>query len=224
MKLNLSARIVAAICQFKSERDIRYYLNGVYVEPIEGGGAMVIATNGFSMGIWRDASGVVERPAVLRIGKRLEAECTGSDLKRLTIIDDRLAVLMTNVKAAKKEAPMEQSEIYIQHKQGTKPGSWEIEGKFPNWRNVIPTEPDGCMPHDQVDPKFLSQIKRAIKLGSGVNTAIVAMFQPSRGAAIGVFCGEAREFFGIVMPCMTATGECSYPEWVKQISKKKEQV
>lgn len=42
MKLNLQARLVAAIAQFKASNDIRYYLNGVYVEPRPSGGAVIM--------------------------------------------------------------------------------------------------------------------------------------------------------------------------------------
>lgn len=36
MNFNLKARLVAAVAQFKAKHDIRFYLNGVLVEPVTG--------------------------------------------------------------------------------------------------------------------------------------------------------------------------------------------
>ncbi|KIC36521.1 hypothetical protein [Leisingera sp. ANG-M7] len=45
----------------------RYYLAGALVEPIEGGGAWIVATNGTVMLIQKDESAKAPRPAIIRV-------------------------------------------------------------------------------------------------------------------------------------------------------------
>lgn len=205
MKLDISARLVAAICQFKADSDIRYYLNGVYVEPIPTGGVLIVGTNGHAMGIWRDTSGEIERPAILRIGKRLESECVGSELKRLVITEDRLAVVMkeTNV------------EVYVQHKDGTKEGSWEVPGKFPDWRRVVPAAAGQCL-HDSLNAEYVALARKAIRIGSGDKFSTVALMQAAKGLGIAVVTSNSPDFFGIIMPVHDENTQ--YPGWVAALN------
>lgn len=214
MKLNISARLVAAICQFKAHDDIRYYLNGVYVEPIESGGVLIVGTNGHAMGIWRDTIGEIERPAILRIGKRLEAACAGSDLKRLQIIDDRLAVKMSAKDA--KGLLVETIEVYVQPKHGTKSGSWEVEGKYPDWKRVVPRESSVCQLQNPINPEYVALARRAIQLGGGDKHAGVSLFQPDKNCGIAVVAKSKPDFFAVIMPIHD--DGTTYPGWITQLN------
>ena len=44
--MSIPADDLKAVLPFKSNQDIRYYLNGVLVEKVETGGCMLVATNG----------------------------------------------------------------------------------------------------------------------------------------------------------------------------------
>lgn len=207
MKLNLKARLVAAVAQFKAEHDIRFYLNGVYVEPIEGGGAMIVATNGHAMGVWRDMTGEVERPAILRIGKRLESACIGSDLKRLVITDDRLAVLVAQPAAAK--------EVYIQEKDGAKDGTWEVPGTYPIWRKVVPPQATQNL-FDALNFNYINIARRALQIGIGDAYAHLALMQGVKSKGIAVVSRNAPDFFGVIMPLYEV--ESAYPDWVAALN------
>jgi hypothetical protein len=207
VKLNVSARLVAAIGQFRADCDIRYYINGIYVEPIEGGGALIVATNGHVMGMWRDITGIVERPAILRFDKRLEVACKGSSQKRLTIIDDRLVVLTMTGEVS--------SETYVQNRFSSKQGSWEVEGKFPDWKRVVPADSSGRMLHDPVNATYFGLMSRAIQIGTGEKFAGFSFLQPSTGSGVAVTVSCVDDFFGIIMPFRAdATG---YPKWISEI-------
>lgn len=213
MKLNLKARLVAALPQFKADNDIRYYLNGVYVEPIEGGGALIVATNGHAMGVWRDMTGEVERPAVLRIGKRLESACLDSDYKRLVIIDDRLAVLeelpnKTAIKMATK-TPIT-TEVYVQEKTGTK-GSWEVPGTYPIWRKVVQGKAQQNLT-DTLSAVYINTVRKALKIGTGDASAYIAFLQGEKDKGIAVTSRSAPDFFGVIMPVREEAA--AYPDWV----------
>lgn len=198
MKLNLQARLVAAIAQFKATNDIRYYLNGVYVSPRPTGGALIIATNGHSMGLWLDDSGEIERPAILRIGARLQAACQGADTKRLVITDDRLAVISN-----------EGTELHIQPESG----KWEVPGTFPDWTRVV-REVDGppCL-NSALNAEYIAMIDRAISIGAGNKFRGITMRQSSECDSIIFTSSNAPNFVGVVMPVREAVAPL--PGWVK---------
>lgn len=202
MKLNIQARLVAAIYQFGARNDIRYYLNGVYVEPIPGGGVLIVATNGHAMGMWRDIGGEVERPAILRIGKQLEAACAGSEALRLKIIDDRLVVV-----------DKLGIEIFIQHHDGLKAGSWEIEGMFPRWEKVVPPSYDGPALSSALNARYVKLVHKALKIGHDAagNHAITVM-QKSAESSIAVLSAAVPDFFGVIMPIRENVAR--YPSWL----------
>lgn len=205
MKLNINARFVAAICEFKAKNDIRYYLNGVYVEPLPTGGAVIVATNGYVMGVWRDVSAIVERPAILRIGKKLREAFTECADGRLSLVADQLVVF------AKK------SEYYIQpnsEKDGNKLG-WEIEyAKYPCWKKVFPDERQ-TGPQGTFNAKYIKPICKALKIAGGSLSTGIAMRQASEYEGIFVACSNQPDFAAIIMP-MRDDKYGIYPAWINE--------
>jgi Ftsk gamma domain len=207
MKLNLKARLVAAICKFKATHDIRYYLNGVYVEPSPDGGAYIVGTNGHALGLWYDPSAEVERAIILRIEKKLEAACAGAETKRLLVLDGRLAVVDKT------------EEIYIQPNGGGTAGiPFEISGKFPDWRKVIPEVDYQRRIYDVFRPEYLAHVGQALRIGTNQDKfSAIALNQRSSGAAIVAMSTSAVEgannFIGVVMPMREDNG-IKQPAWL----------
>lgn len=50
----------------------RYYLAGAYIEPIKGGGAWIVATNGHAMLIQRDTEAIAPKKAIIKISAPAE--------------------------------------------------------------------------------------------------------------------------------------------------------
>jgi DNA polymerase-3 subunit beta len=200
MNLNIKARLVAAIAQFKASNDIRYYLNGVYVEPRPQGGVVIVATNGHAIGAWLDISGEIDRPAILRIGAKLQAACHGSDVKRLIIADDRLAVVDDK-----------STELYVQ----PEPGKWEVPGKFPDYKTVF--KPVGGPPslNAALNPEYIAAIDRALTIGASAKYKNVTTRQAIANDAITFTSTAAAEFVAVVMPVRES--EAPYPEWLKSL-------
>lgn len=211
MNLNLKARLVAAIAQFKASTDIRYYLNGVYVEPHPEGGVILVATNGHSLGIWHDASGEVGRPIIINVTKPLLAACAGGkeiDNRRLVDKNGRLTVVdKTN------------AEIYIQGEHGKKFGAeqYEIEGNFPDWRKVVPAiEPGRTQLFNVFQPQYLRQASEAVRTACGHDNwgAALTLRQPApdKGIIVQSSNPEATGFIAVIMP-MRDERELSVPAW-----------
>ena len=206
MNLNIKASIMAAVSQFKANQDIRYYLEGVYVDPVEDG-VVIVATNGHMLCAWRDTTGKAERPAILRIGNQLKAACGGGFGKRLTIIDGRLTVL-----------DKDGMELFVQSREKNSKDSWEVQGKFPGWRDAIPEakadEPNPSL--EPVNPLYLQDFQKALKTGRdgvGHKAVGISLSQPIKGRALIVTAAEVPDFIAAVMPMRQDTQPT--PAWVR---------
>lgn len=193
MQLNIKASIMAAVSQFKANQDICYYLEGVYVDPVEDG-VVIVATNGHMLCAWRDTTGKAERPAILRIGNQLKAACGGGIGKRLTIIDGRLTVL-----------DKDGMELFVQSREKNSDKSWEVQGKFPGWRDVIPEAKEDEPNHslEPVNPLYLQDFQKALKTGRdevGRTAVGISLSQPIKGGPLIVTAAEVPNFIAAVMP------------------------
>lgn len=203
MEIKLQSRIVAAICQFKAEHDIRYYLNGVYVEPLPTGGVVIVATNGHAMGIWRDPEGEIERNAILRISNKLQSACNSKGAKHLRLIDNRLTVVDKNG-----------LEIHVQPNRE----KWEVEGKFPDWKKVVPKATDKPQLFDSLNVDYVTLVQRAIRIGTGGDRfAGICFRQESLDHGIAVTSGnrDAQDFVAIIMP--VREGASPLPRWIEEL-------
>lgn len=137
--LKLTANLIGTVAPFIAVNDIRYYLRGISVRPHASGGAVICATNGHALGAIYDAAAVCEAEVIIHIDTQTLAACAAkSPVKRhLVIIHNRLAVV--DAKGA---------EICIQA------GNPVIEGKFPNYANVIPAA-------DKLTPGLAGSFNRA---------------------------------------------------------------
>lgn len=213
MNLNLKARLVAAVAVFKADHDIRYYLNGVYVEPAPEGGAIIAATNGHAMCVWRDPSATgVDRPIIIQTDANLLQACQGSDLKRLVVRDGRLAVVLD------KEGPgvSLQEEVYIQpigYRKTVGCAPWEIEGKFPDWVRVIPNAP-ALGVKGFFNAEYLAMAGRAMKIGNTLASKFFApqLNQDTQDSAILVSWNADKDFLAVIMPIRE--DPFPFPDWM----------
>lgn len=202
MKLNINPRLVAAVGKFKATSDIRYYLNGVYVEPITSGGVLIAATNGHALCIWKDTNGFAERPAILRTSAKLLAACTNKKAASLQLIEDRLTVIEKLG-----------YEVYVQPLRE----SWEIEGTFPNLMRVIPKTGEVPTLFDGLNPTYVSRVTEALKVGTNNSKygCSVSFNQPEKNSGIVVTSNsaEAHNFLAVIMPLRDAVSH--QPTWLQ---------
>jgi hypothetical protein len=199
MNLNVKARLFAAVAVFKADQDIRYYLNGVYLEPCPEGGAIIAATNGHAMCVWRDTTATgVDRPIIIQADAKLLQACQGSDLKRLVVRDERLAVILEEQPG---KSPSQ--EVYIQPIPIRKRGvpSWEIEGKFPDWVRVVPNAPAHGV-KGFFNAQYLVDVGRAMKIGNVAASKFYApqLNQDTADSAILVTWNADPDFLAVIMP------------------------
>lgn len=211
MNINVTARIFAAIAKFTATRDIRYYLEGVYLEPHPEGGAYIIGTDGHTMGVWLDHTATgVERPIIIKTTTKLLQACQGSDMRRLTVLDGRLAVVLET------DQLKPTSELYIDpiEIKTTDRIYFEIPGKFPDWRKVVPASTEQGL-KGFVMPSYLNRVHEAVKIGS-VNAGkfdAIQFMQADKDKGVLAVCSSEPNYFAVIMPMRHE--HTKLPRWVQ---------
>lgn len=93
--LVLTAKFLPIVAHFVAQGDIRYYLNGINVRPLAGGGVTICGTNGHILGVYRDLAGVCSQEVTLSFGSKvLAAFAEQIDDERVVVLrNGRLTVL-----------------------------------------------------------------------------------------------------------------------------------
>ena len=147
-RVTIDVKPLAAVAEFAAVQDIRYYLKGVFVDVA---GGFLVATDGHAMGVARNATGWED--------DRIDFSIP-------------LDVAKEIVKAAK---PVKAAHVTLMSEDGK---SWAVDGairvapfkavdgSFPNWRRVYPTEFSGVAA--SLDPNITIKCVKARKaLGKG---------------------------------------------------------
>lgn len=69
MIARISAVAVKLVFPFVAQQDIRFYLNGINIRPLEDGSAMIVATDGHRYIVVRDPHGYVEQEVIVNVSK-----------------------------------------------------------------------------------------------------------------------------------------------------------
>jgi len=190
----------AAIAGFLSivpKSDIRYYLNGVYVEPDTG---MMIATDGHVLLAHRTTARVpdVIPPFIIPralLEKVAKAKC---DQVRISIDTSTSSCRDITLQTGNGEGngtPFEPDGCTF-----TLP---EIEGRYPDWRRIVPRTVSGAA--TQLDPEKLLQVKEAMQAVCGKKRGRywpVHVNQNGADQGAMVTCSDIHTF-AIVMPWRT---------------------
>ena len=200
MKLNINAGLVAAVAVFRAEDDIRYYLAGVYVEPIEGGGVMIVATQGHAMCMWRDMSGFVERPAILAVSNKLLKVCKKNPYSCLTVNDGRLSVIHAETSAEIYTSPTEKS------------GDWEIEANYPDVRRMVP-EIGVKQFLEPFNGSLLNLVRKALRIVNQGRWFSVNISQFSEYGPLAISSASQPDFFVVLMPMREESAIVDIPQF-----------
>jgi DNA polymerase III sliding clamp (beta) subunit (PCNA family) len=122
MIARISAVAMKLAFPFAATQDIRYYLNGINIRPLEDGSVMVVATNGHRYIVVRDPHGYAEQEIIVGINK--DALKHASNAKHtLDVMSNGTAMI---------SGPVAEP-LFIQ------PGNSLIEGDFPRIERVAST-------------------------------------------------------------------------------------
>ncbi len=197
MKITITQpELVRVAVLFQSTEKTRYYLNGVYFCKAKRGGVYIISTDGHRMSIGYDAKGKIDKPAIIRF--------PADFLKHLTPKSGALTLKIEKDGMA---------EIKTEHAGSVAAcRATVIDGTYPEWRRVVPTdEPlDSC--HGSFNPKYLADYKAVLTaLGIKESRAMKIVgtddVSPHR-----VHIGGVDNWFGVLMP-MRFVARTDIPVW-----------
>lgn len=76
--ISVDAGAFAYANRFKGIKDIRYYLNGVFIEPLVGGGVNIVGTDGHRIVVIHDPNGECKEPVIIYPHATLISQCNAA--------------------------------------------------------------------------------------------------------------------------------------------------
>jgi hypothetical protein len=139
MIARVSAAAIKLVFPFAATQDIRYYLNGVNIRPLEDDTVMVVASDGHRIIVVRDPNGYAEREMIVRVDK--DALKHAANAKHtFDVMSNGMAMFSGEVAQP----------LFIQ------PGNSLIDGNFPRVERIINTIGYREGIHGPVNPSYLS--------------------------------------------------------------------
>ena len=171
---------IKAAFPFIAQDDVRYYLCGVNIRPLEDGSIMIVATDGHRFIIIRDPAGYAEDECVVSVSKDAIKHASAS--VTFDVMSDGSA--MWNDQST---AP-----LFIQ------PGTSVINGTFPRIESVVSTLGYEEGIRGAINMNYLSDV---LKIKIGTKDPAVRFFSSDEGAPVlfllsGI--GEIEVFGGIM--------------------------
>lgn len=191
MNIKIPARFIAALKYFAATQDIRYYLNGIYIEAA-GDDTILVATDGHRIGYARVA-------ATLPAGTQM---IVPNDILRAVKAKGDVAIALDG------------NALTLTYDGATYSGK-AIDGKYPEWRRTLPKELSGVA--GQYNAGYLGDLGKvaAILVRAGKQPTIA---QNGEGPAFISFDGE-QNFYATLMP-MRAIPLPNVPQWLKPVETK----
>ena len=197
LRVKFSAQALLNVAPFMADHDIRYYLNGIMVCPRAEGGVFVVGCDGHVMGIMADPTahveGLPEGGVIIRVSRGLLSAAA----KRKSIMGTPCSVVLTERRLSIAWDFDVEATDFETHVQA---GNLFIEGKFPDWRKVLP---DFTQLQRAVSDDFNGHLlaKFALpKSGDGRGFSSMRLWQREKNASIVVQRTDVPEFIGVLMP------------------------
>lgn len=181
MTLSIPTNILKAVSLFASKEETRYYLNGVCVEA-EQDAIRLIATDGHRL-----------------FTARIDCENLES-FEAFIIPSDAIKRALTGNKD-------ESVELAIKPYSLASVSFAPIEGSFPDWRRVAPSEVSGVP--SQLNTEYFADFGKAAKFLNGGRKAFAGqgVFIAHNGTAPCVVTFQRDDCIGLLMPMRSAVGE-----------------
>ncbi|WP_179215185.1 DNA polymerase III subunit beta family protein [Achromobacter xylosoxidans] len=192
-----------AACRIMAKNDIRYYLNGVYVEasPTE---TILAATDGHRLLVLRkEAPNDVPQAVTLIIPGEVAQRIVDGSLKAVRHIS------LTQVDEGKWLVPLLKWDIEVAFRS--------VEGIFPNWRAIVPKATSGEAAN--IKPQYLTDFEKAAHDMYGSlkhhTSSIEVRHNGRSGALVFPSSSSGQDFIGVVMPfAPETTPRTTPPDWV----------
>ena len=204
MSAIINAKYYAEAGAFTSKEESRYVLRAIRIEPHPEGGAVIVATDGHTLGLFYDADAICDESVQIEFKKEIARFCEPATQKdktafiRLMQIEDDLTIVETLNGASYDEDPMSRIVRFFEV---------HARGKFPEWRMVLPTAPSES--HLDFNSEYLAR-------GASSKNALGISVWAEKPDAQAVVRSSREDFIAIVMPMKEFTNE-PYPKYVQAL-------
>jgi len=161
--VELNAKALAPVSIFKADADVRYYLNGICVQPgLDGVGCFVIGCDGRRLALWYDKYGKCSRQVVLRVSRELVSASRKKGAKdgRIVLDAGRLVCVGENGEEHFVQAGKAEVELSTYGE-----GKFKRTHEYPDVFRVIPKDAE-LQPgaHGAINGRYLEDIGKASRL------------------------------------------------------------
>lgn len=197
-KIIVAANYIAALKIFAAQKDTRYYLNGICLE-IGAKETRMIATDGHRLGCFRIASEqehIIEPLTDVIIHNDLIKPIKAKGGPVTITIGDVIEGKDADGYVIKYRRPVSLAQDGVAWSGET------IEGKFPQWRRVIPEITSGEVA--QFNANYVGDIGKAWScLHPGNKGRFPASHIAHNGTGGALVSFDSDDFIGVIMPCKT---------------------
>lgn len=211
METIINAKYYAEAGAFVTKDKERLTLKAIRIEPHPDGGAVIVATDGHTLGLFHDASGICSEPVQIDFRKEVAQFCKSGKSKddaptfiRLMQINGDVEIVEAMDGADYSEEPIRRIVRFF---------DLHVAGEFPNWRMVLPASP--ATSHLDFNPDYLARGASGSKLMPGIS---VWAEKPDAQAVVR---SSREDFVAIVMPMKTSV-DAAYPDYVQSLIPKAE--
>ena len=203
MTHTISAHALWSAAQFVSTDPTRHWISGVSVEPREGGGALLIATDGQALVCIEDTSAEVSRKLLIGVNKPAMAALKHKSSSVATYDDAGMLTVNDHNGTATYIAP---------------DGAW-VDGAFPDWRKIMAS---GDKPDDKaalIDPALLMRFEALYgrpcdrKRGEAC-----ALYLKLNGTSPILVTTDLPGLFGMMMPMLHKKQQPAYASFAEALA------
>ena len=189
--------------RFVSTEETRFYLRGVFVHAAANGDLMLASTDGHRLGLMRLSKADGEVPTVPAAGfilgatKALITACKGKPARHfehyMRVTDSAVEIVEAN--------SYQTAHDIVTIEQSFPLASCIIDGTFPEYARIVPSECSGKMDGISYNPAYLASFGKPGKHGDGAVCLL-----PS-GEAPALVTNTDTRFLGVLMPIRTGKGQ-----------------
>jgi DNA polymerase-3 subunit beta len=204
MNITISSNIFAAAALFRGIDDIRYYLNGLYLET-GANGARLVGCDGHQLAVARLEGWFPESSLILPDSLVVAVKSKAKGPQHVMLEFNEGGQQFEDQENAKgvfvpRDITLTLGEISTTAK--------EVDGKFPDYRRVVPKEVDGATA--QFDPNLINRINKACSILGYKFFVGIAYNGDSSGLSV-----IDEGFVVVTMPFKADPNKAS-PAWVQE--------
>lgn len=216
---------------FMAKQDVRYYLNGISVEPHPDGGAIIAATDGHRLAVIHDPDGWCTSQIIVGDIKKTLLDACKKKARRHYQEEAPAALWIGQHGSVVTRLPTVQAGEKAEHQSPVDLfGELSlyacktsiVDGKFPDWRRVINTERKGNKEHfPTINAGYLHDVSLAqdIILGKSnhVRGVSIEPFGETCSIVVRTLGGELHDrFVALIMPMRQDRAATTLPAFLPQ--------